>query len=92
MSPIEKTRKSRIKRTSFTPLGELYYGAEQWVRLKIESEMLKELNVKSSSIRAYMVSTPAFRMRPDMKEIILRNLPEAKKCFQDTRITNPVSK
>ncbi|WP_019942596.1 hypothetical protein [Dyadobacter beijingensis] len=72
--------------SKFTPLGEIFFEADAWKRAKINSEVLAELGLKRSSVRAYMVSTPAYRMREDMKEIILRTLPEAAKCFTDPRI------
>ena len=85
---MKQLNNSKVRRDEFTPLGNIYYKcAEPWQRRKIESEVLKELGLKRQSVRAYMVSTPAFRMRADMKEIILRTLPECEECFVDTRIT-----
>ena len=79
----------RVKREVFTPLGKIYYkDAEQWQRMKIETEALKELGVKRHSIRAYMVSTPAARMHPDLKALILRTIPEAAVCFQDPELAS----
>ncbi|MCE6987462.1 hypothetical protein [Dyadobacter sp. CY323] len=79
----------RVKREVFTPLGKIYYKeAEQWQRMKIETEALKELGVKRHSIRAYMVSTPASRMNAKLKDLILRTLPQAADCFQDPTLAN----
>lgn len=81
-----ETKLNKVRREEFTPLGEIYYKkAQPWQRTKIETEVLSELGLKRSSVRAYMVSTPAYRMRPDMKKIILRTLPETEDCFIDTR-------
>ncbi len=72
-----------------TPLGEIYFNqAKAWQRTKILGEMLNELGVDRHLVRSYMVTTPAFRMRADMKEIILRTLPEAEPCFADPRVLN----
>lgn len=76
------------KEKQLTPLGEIYFNqAKAWQRTKILGEMLNELGVDRHLVRSYMVTTPAFRMRADMKAIILRTLPEAEDCFKDPRIT-----
>ncbi|MDQ6479831.1 hypothetical protein [Dyadobacter sp. LHD-138] len=86
---MQKPTKTKVRREEFTPLGHIYYKqAKPWQRTKIEAEVFNELGLKRSSVRAYMVSTPGYRMRADMKEIILRTLPEAKDCFIDPRIKN----
>jgi len=83
---LVQENQGRVKREEFTPLGQIYYvKAQLWQRIKIETELLAELNVSKHSLRAYMVTTPAYRMRPDMKVIILRTLPEAAECFLDPR-------
>ncbi len=79
------------KEKKLTPLGEIYFKqAAPWQRTKIVNEVLKELGLSRSSIRAYMVSTPAYRMRADMKAIILRTLPHAEDCFKDPRVKQDV--
>ena len=80
-------KSARVRRAAFTPLGKIYYEAEPWKRLKIETEIVSELGLKKWSHRAYMVTTPAYRMRADMQKIILGTLPEAKDCFIDPRVT-----
>jgi hypothetical protein len=75
------------KEKQLTALGEIYFnGAKAWQRTKILTEMKNELGVDRHLVRSYMVTTPAFRMRADMKEIILRTLPEAESCFIDPRV------
>lgn len=81
---MDKPLKPRKK---LTPLGEIYFNeAKAWQRKKILVEMLNELDVDRHLVRSYMVTTPAFRMRADMKAIILRTLPEAEDCFSDPRV------
>ena len=79
----------RVKRDVFTPLGKVYYKeAEQWQRLKIETEALKELGVKRHSIRAYMVSTPAAKMNGKLRALIVRTIPQEDVCFRDPALVN----
>jgi hypothetical protein len=80
---IEGTKEKKV-----TALGEIYNSAQPWQRTKILNEVLNGLGVSRSSLRAYMISTPAYRMRADMKAIILSTLPEAEDCFVDPRV-NP---
>jgi len=83
----DKPKNTRVRRAVFTPLGKIYYEAEPWKRLKIETEIVSMLGLKKWALRAYMVTTPAYRMRADMQKIILDTLPEAKDCFIDPRVS-----
>ena len=86
MNQSYKQKNPRLRRNDFTPLGKIFYLSKASIRLKIQEAIVDELGLKKWYIRQYLVTTPAFRMRADVRQIVLRFLPEAEPCFADPRV------
>lgn len=80
MSRLQHNPLEQIK-SKYTPLGDLFYSAEEWKRKKILSET-EVLGVPYTTLRSYLTRVKGFRVPADVQKVILDTLPEARACFE----------